>query len=360
LRVGFDAHMVGQRETGNETYAVGLLQGFQRIGFSVDTYALHELDLPGHRNHRIWPGISLIRLPVASPIVTFRDDLTVFHATYVLPPVLPCAGVVTVHDVTYEMHPEWFPERIRYMLSMLVPLTLRRADHIITISECTKRDIVEYYDVEPERISVTYLAPRPAFSEVRQPLAESREPFFLFVGNVEPRKNIEVVLRALRILHDRRVPARLTVAGKFGYHDARVRGMVQALRLRGWVRFTGYVSDTDLRALYARCLALVHPALYEGFGLTPLEAMTQGVPVISSGTSSLPEVVGDASPLLDPTHAEAWADTMERMMTDAEWREALTKKGLERSKFFSWERCARQTVEVYQTVAHTPAFAGHQ
>jgi glycosyltransferase involved in cell wall biosynthesis len=349
MRVGFDAHMVGQRETGNETYALGLLDGFQQIGFSVDTYALVPLSSSVHRNHRVWPRPSLLRVPIASPILTLRDDLSIFHGTYVLPPLLPCAGIVTVHDITFELHPEWFPERVRRMLSLLVPLTLRRASHVITISASTKRDISEQYGVPPEKITVTQLAPRKAFSDAtsRRP---SDEPFFLYVGNVEPRKNIATILRAMRIMHDRSVPARLAVVGKIGYHDAEIRQLVYELRLRGWVRFTGYLSDEQLKQLYSSCIALVHPALYEGFGLTPLEAMAQQVPVIASNTSSIPEVVGDAAILLDPRSPERWADTMELVMRDCDLQSSLATKGLQRARLFSWNRCARETVDVYRAV----------
>lgn len=348
-RVGFDAHMVGKHETGNETYALGLLHGLDAIGFSVDAYSAGALPPSIHRRHTTRPSASSIRIPVVTPALAARDGLDIFHSTYVAPPFLPCKSVVTVHDITFDLHPEWFTARVRTMLGTLVPYSLRHAARIITISECTRRDLVERFGLSPERIAVTHLAPRPQYIQPR-PRAEGSDPFFLFVGNIEPRKNLETVLYALRLLWDRGVQVPLVIAGKAGYSHERVLRLITRLRLYEAVRFTGYVPDNDLLQLYAQATALVHPALYEGFGLTVLEAMVQGVPVLASGASSIPEVAGDAALLLDPLDVEAWADAMERVAGDPYLRAHLSAAGQERSTHFSWESCARQTVAAYQHV----------
>jgi glycosyltransferase involved in cell wall biosynthesis len=349
VRVGFDAHWVGQRETGNETYALGLLAGFERIGFAVDAYSFSSLTTMIHRSHRLWPRHRLVRIPVVTPLLALRDRLDLFHAAYALPPLLPCPGVVTVHDITFALHPEWFPQYAPGLRNTLVPLAMRKASRVITISEHTKRDIVARYGIPAHKIVVTYLAPRPTFVS-RAPTEPGDEPYFLFVGNVEPRKNVETVVRALRILRQRGIDLPLVVAGRPGSAYPQVCALVHELGLENLVRFTGYVSDDHLRALYAGCTALVHPALYEGFGLTPLEAMAQGVPAIVADTSSLPEVVGDAALLVDPSHPEAWADAMAQVCTDATLRRRLIVAGLARAGQFSWERCARETVDVYRDV----------
>lgn len=354
IRVGFDAHMVGQRETGNETYALGLLEGFNQLGFQVDAYTTGTLPMSIHREHRVLPPQSAVRVPLVTPLLAIRDRLDIFHATYVLPPTLPCPSVVTVHDITFALYPEWFSTRVRQMLSALVPLALRRASKVITISEHTKRDIVDRYDVAPEKIAVTPLAPRPVFV-MRSPECEPTEPFFLFVGNVEPRKNVETVIEALRLLRDRGTRVRLVVAGKPGLHYASISRVAGRLGLQDWVEFTGYVHDEELRRLYGTCTALLHPALYEGFGLTPLEAMAQGAPVVAANTSSVPEVVGDAAILLEPYDVEAWTNVMERLLDDVELRSSLRKIGPERASRFSWRRCALETIEVYSSVLDAKA-----
>jgi glycosyltransferase involved in cell wall biosynthesis len=345
--------MVGQNETGNETYALGLLDGFRKIGFTVDAYGLNGARFGGHRNHHLWPHQSVIRIPLSTPVLALRDRLDLFHATYVLPPVLPCASVVTVHDITFALHPEWFTERLRARLALLVPLSMRRARRIIAISENTKRDIVAQYHVDPEKITVTYLAPRPAFCRA-QDTAPARERFWLYVGNVEPRKNIETVIRALAILRQEGVEVPLVIAGKPGYLYGSVLELIDALAVGRLVDFRGYVPDAELLDLYAKCTALLHPALYEGFGLTPLEAMYQGTPVIASNASSVPEVAGDAALLIEPCDANAWASRMRDILDHPELRTDLATRGRRRAQAFSWERCASETVEVYADALRTP------
>ena len=349
MRVGFDAHMVGQRETGNETYALGILTGLGEIGFAVDVYALERLNHTIHRVHRIWPRSSLLRIPLSTPVLAARDKLSLYHASYVLPPVLPCKGLVTVHDISFALHPEWFPSKVRRILDALVPLSLRKAARVIAISEFTKREIVKRYRIDPDHISVTHLAPRPAFG-LSRPRQASDEPFFLFVGNLEPRKNLETVIRATRINLDRGIDLPLVVAGKPGFQHERVLSLVRELQLDRQVRFKGYVSDLELQTLYSSCLALVHPSLYEGFGLTPLEAMTQGAPTIVANASSLPEVVDDVALLVSPTDVSAWADAMAKLAGDRGMQNDLSVRGLARAGKFSWRRCAQETLAVYHAV----------
>jgi glycosyltransferase involved in cell wall biosynthesis len=289
-----------------------------------------------------------------TPLLAVRDRLDLFHAAYMLPPLLPCPAVVTVHDITFALFPEWYSGRGAALRAVMVPLAMRKAARVITISEHTKRDIVERFRIAPEKIAVTYLAPRPAFACRVEP-EERGQPYFLFVGNVEPRKNVETVVRALRILRDRGLDLPLVVAGQPGRAYEHVHVLLDDLGVDQLVRFVGYVSDDSLRTLYGGCVALVHPALYEGFGLTPLEAMAQGAPVIVANTSSIPEVVGDAGLLVDPRNPEAWADAMARVHGDEELRSRLVISGLERAGQFSWEQCARETVDVYLDVVSRPA-----
>ncbi|MGI8825176.1 MAG: glycosyltransferase family 4 protein [Chloroflexota bacterium] len=347
MRVGFDAHMVGQHETGNETYALGLLSGLDAAGFPVDAYAFTRTPAGIHRFHRTGPRQSYLRIPITNPLLAARDKLDLFHATYVIPPVMPCACVVTVHDITYALFPDWFAPRVRGMLQIMVPLALRHAARIVTISEHTKGDLITHYGIDPGKIAVSYLAPRPAFAD-RLASIRSEGPFLLYVGNVEPRKNVETVIRALAVLRDRKLEVPLKIVGKPGYHYEVTVRLVQSLRLSHLITFLGYVPDDRLRQLYASCTALVHPALYEGFGLTPLEAMVQGTPVIAAATSSVPEVVGNAAILVEPESIEAWIEALERLLGSAEERERLSRLGLERVKSFSWRRCAEQTIQAYR------------
>lgn len=353
MRVGFDAHMVGEQETGNETYALGLLLGLHEIGFPVDTYAFRPLPFSIHRQHRIFPRASTARVPLALPARAIIDRLDLLHTTYILPPLLPTRAVVTVHDVTFALYPEWFPARLQRMLSVLVPRSLKQARRIITISQRTKDDIVRLYGTDPNKIAVTHLAPRPAFAS-RLSSDRGVEPFFLYVGNVHPRKNVETLVRAMRILKDRGERVPLVVAGKPAFRSAEVLQLVEDLDVADLVRFPGYVPDETLQRMYATCTALVHPALYEGFGLTVVEGMVQGAPVIAADTSSLPEVVGDGGVMVPARDAEAWAQVMARVASSARFREELERRALERSSSFSWRRCAADTVAVYHAALRRP------
>lgn len=348
-RVGFDAHMIGRNETGNETYALGLLAGLHQVGYPVDVYATTSLAPSVHRQHRIFPHPGAVRVPLVAPLLALRDRLNLYHGTYVLPPILLCPSVVTVHDVTFQLHPEWFTHGVRQLLRRLVPRAMRQASHIITISECTKRDLVEHFGVDADKITVTALAPRPAFARATSSRCE-RGPSLLMVGNIQPRKNVDTVLRALALLRDRGRAVPLVIAGQPGLQAGRVMAKVSQLGLDHLVRFTGYIADRDLAALYAQSTVLVHPALYEGFGLTVLEAMAQGLPVIASSAASIPEVAGDAAILLDPLEPEAWADAIDHLLHDTARREMLRSLGLDRATRFSWATCADQTIQVYRQV----------
>jgi glycosyltransferase involved in cell wall biosynthesis len=352
VKVGFDAHMVGQRETGNETYALGLLRGLEEIGFAVDAYSLSPLQTLSHRRHKIWPRNSLTRIPVSTPILAVRDHLDLYHATYVLPPVLPCPAVVTVHDISFSLHPEWFPGRVSRMLNILVPRAMRQASRIITLSESGKRDIVERYNTNPEKVDVTYLAPRPAFSTLMRAKGAD-DPFLLFVGNVQPRKNIETIIQAVNLLAKDGRALPLIVAGRLSNESAHVVRLVRQLGLERLIRFLDYVPDQHLLELYASATALVHPAFYEGFGLTLVEAMVQGTPVLAANTSAIPEVVGEAGLLIDPSDPVAWADAIARVAGDRPLRDRLSAQSVNRSRSFSWARCAQDTVGSYQMALRT-------
>jgi glycosyltransferase involved in cell wall biosynthesis len=347
MNVAFDAHTLGQRQTGNETYVLGLLHGLEQIGFSVHAYGFVPPPTVVHPWRRLRPHARAIRIPIAVPLAARRDRLDLYHGTWAIPPVMPCPSVVTVHDLTFLLHPEWFRRDTAVLMGVMVGHAVRKAARVITISERTKEDIVERYLVPAEQITVTYLAPRPAFS-MPVPDVHPSSAYFLHVGNIQPRKNVGVLIRALAILRDRDLAVPLVLAGQPQAAQQDILIAIRRHRLEKLVRFTGYVSDDALRSLYAGCTALVHPALYEGFGLTPLEAMAMGRPVIAADAGSIPEVVGDGALLVPPGDAEGWADAMEQVLCNEPVRCDLARRGLMRAAEFSWERCARETVGVYE------------
>jgi alpha-1,3-rhamnosyl/mannosyltransferase len=267
--------------------------------------------------------------------------------------------VTTAHDLSWLRYPETQPaDRVRAM-SERFPVALERSSHVITDAESVKRELVEAFGVAPERITAVPLAARAAFKPVSQEASVSTlagyglscRRFLLCVGTLEPRKNLELAVRAYASLPpgtQDRFP--LVIVGMRGWLTSKLDHLLAPLAESGRVRPIGYVDDTTLAVLYGSARMLVYPSLYEGFGLPPLEAMASGTPVIVSNVSSLPEVVGDAGIQVDPHDVEALREAIRVLSEDDERWEALRSAGLARAARFSWERCARETLAVYRKV----------
>jgi glycosyltransferase involved in cell wall biosynthesis len=231
---------------------------------------------------------------------------------------------------------------------LIVPRSIQGADAIIAISRHTALDLQELFGVDAGKVTVVYSGVSERFRElperdlagVRQEL-ELPARFVLFVGTVEPRKNVEALVRALALVEP---PVPLVIAGGYGWRYESTRQLIESSRER--VRVLGPVGPELLPALYNLATCFAHPAWYEGFGLTPLEAMACGTAVICSNRSSLPEVVGDAALLVDPADVEAWASALQRVLDDGSLRADLGRRGAERARQFSWRRTARETWQV--------------
>ncbi|NPV88361.1 glycosyltransferase family 4 protein [Coprothermobacteraceae bacterium] len=266
--------------------------------------------------------------------------------------------VVTVHDVIPLIEPEAFTKRNRVYWSF-VWSSLHRVDAVITVSEWSKRDIVTRLRVDPDRVNVVYPALRfsPTGAETASGVASTltkyriRKPYILYVGTLEPRKNVPTLLKAFkRLLEVLTDDLQLVIVGKTGWLFQDVFRTTEELGLQEKVVFTGFVPTSELPALYSSASVFVFPSLYEGFGLPPLEAMAFGVPVVVSNRASLPEVVGDAGILVDPTDPEEIAFQIKRVLEDSQLREVLGRKGLERAARFSVERLAKETLKVYESL----------
>jgi glycosyltransferase involved in cell wall biosynthesis len=281
-----------------------------------------------------------------------------FHATeHLLLPLRSVPTVLTVHDLIFRHLPEHHKPLNRWYLNWSLPLYCRRATHVITISECTRRDLIAAYDVAPEKVSVIHEAADPRFApQAPDRVAAVRrryglpERYLLFVGTIEPRKNLTRLLRAFEAVHREGLSDALVVVGKQGWLYGDFFAELEASPVREAVVLPGYVPDGDLPAIYAGAQALVWPSLYEGFGLPVLEAMACGTPVACSGTSSLPEVGGEAALYFDPASQGAITDAVRRLLGDADLRAELVGRGFERAARFSWDRVAAETEAVYEAV----------
>lgn len=349
MRIGFDAHALGRHQTGNETYVLGILHGLERINFPVSAYGYTAPPTTTHVWRRLRRKSRWLRLGLEIPLSAAHERIDLYHGVWALPPFLPCRTVVTVHDLTFLVHPDWLPRGQAEILRRSVGRAMRQAARVVAISERTKCDIVERYGIPEEKIAVTYLAPRPRPAAPAHSKPDGAQEYFLYVGNIVPRKNVAVLIRALGLLRDRGSAIPLVLAGQPGPGYRELLALVHQLNLDHLVGCTGYISDERLATLYAGCTAVVHPSLYEGFGLTPVEAMALGRPVLAAAAGALPEVVGEGGLLLPPNDAEAWAYAMEWVQQPTLNRD-LSVRGLRRAKQFSWERCAKETVEVYRQV----------
>jgi glycosyltransferase involved in cell wall biosynthesis len=261
-------------------------------------------------------------------------------------------AVLTAHDMAIYRHPEWFPGRQTLSVRLVVPRSMRRADAIVAVSACTARDVAELFGVEAERLEVvpegvaSRFQPLPGerLDAVRRRYRLPRR-FLLFVSTIEPRKNLPTLLDAWSRMRDR---PPLVVAGGWGWRTEGVRERMEGMGPD--LRLLGTVPHEDLPGLYNLATCLAHPAWYEGFGLTPLEAMACGLPVVASSASSLPEVVGDAGLLVDPADVEGWTDALERVCGDADLFSTLRRRGVLRAAEFTWARAAQRTWRVMDRV----------
>jgi glycosyltransferase involved in cell wall biosynthesis len=363
VKVAFDAHMIGRRETGNESYAVNLLRALT-TGWPDDVYevlttnpsllaSVLQLPLNAHAV-RVWPGWSPLRITLAIPSMARLKRADVLHmTTYVTPPWPTTPTVVTVHDLSYLKYPNAFSPRVRTMLKTLVPASVRVAARVIAVSEQTKRDLVSAYGLPAEKVVVTPLAPGPAFIKLEDPgeLQLPRgitEPYVLAVGNLEPRKNLDRLLDAFFVTaRDRGFDGKLVLVGK-GSGAQRILAKVRQAGFESRVVLTGFVTEAELVVLYNRAKLFVYPSLYEGFGLPPVEAMACGCPVVASNTSVLPETLGDAAILVNPESVRDLAQAMSDVLERDDLAESLRGKGMKRALAFTWAKTASITRIAYQ------------
>lgn len=368
---GIDSHAAEHEGEGNSTYTRNLISAlFAAVG--GDDFALFAED-PGHafyrslprrgrsRSIRVAKGKGLARVGWALARAASRERVDALHVQYFAPLGYRDPLVVTVHDLAFLHVPESFPLPLRVALSVLVPRSVRRASRIIAVSEFTRRDIVARYAVPPEKIVVipegvdARFHPR-AVGEIVPVLARYglRSGFLFSLGRLNRRKNLGRLLQAYARLPRGAPAVPLVIGGKPDYGiDIVLPDGRPAAEVAG-VRWMGLISDEDLPAFYCGALGFIYPSLFEGFGLPALEAMASGTPVVASDRAALPELTGDAGLSVDPESVEALVEAMTRILTDQALAADLRRRGLERSRRFSWREAADRTLAVYREIAHSP------
>jgi glycosyltransferase involved in cell wall biosynthesis len=341
-------------------FVMGRANGEVRMSNSTPDIR-HSLLLSDRWFHRLW-----FKANLPLPVQWFAGPCDLYHATdFVLPPTLPnTKTVLTVHDLSFERDPGSAVPTLLAFLRKVVPASARRASHIVADSHATAHDLTELYGIAPEKITVIHsgVSERFQVSDIRHQIEEAARirakyaigdaPFVLTVGTMQPRKNHLGLVRAFANLQS--PISNLVISGGKGWLYDEVMHEVQRLGLSERVKFIGYADDDDLPALYRAASVFAFPSFYEGFGLPPLEAMACGVPVVTSNTSSLPEVVGDVGLTVNPHDLDALASALNTAMTDEAWRAQAIVRGIERAKTFTWQRAAEQLLGVYERVLINP------
>ena len=368
MRIAIDAHSVGTQLAGNETYAVNLIEALAEVDQS-NQYTLYvtrqsAIDRfanrwPNFNVKRTVPHTPLLRIPVTLSAELRRNPVDVLHVQYTAPPLAPCPVVATIHDLSFEHLPETFSRRSRAQLRLTVRRTARKAAQILTLSEFSRRDIIDTYSIAPDRVSVTPAAAPAHFKPIKDEteLRKIREiygieqDYILSVSSIQPRKNLIRLIEAYSCLRRSRPEGKLpqlVLVGKRGWLDNETFRAAQRHSANNDIAFTGYVVEKDLPALYSGAACFVYPSFFEGFGLPVLEAMQCGAPVIAGNRTSIPEVVGKAGLLFDPFDTNSLVQALTRMLDNSEYRAALRIQGLERARQFDWKQTARMTLQAYQ------------
>jgi len=306
------------------------------------------------RNH-FWEQLTLPRL-------ARKHHIDVLHSPANIAPLFYSGdSVVHIHDLCFVVNPQWYSFSFRTLYNLIIPRLARKATKVITNSNNSKNDLLHYFKLSADRVSLVYWAVDDTFSPRKNsapPLSETpllqdpsaAESFILYVGSLEPRKNIGTLIEAYELFRQENpdLKTKLVLIGGESPLFAEVRLRIK--KYRDDVIFKGFVDDLLLSAFYRDALVVVYPSLYEGFGLPPLEAMASGTPVITTMTSSLPEVVGGAAILVNPLDIKELASAINRVCRDKSLREDMRAKGIEQVKKFNWARVARNTLAVYYEV----------
>jgi glycosyltransferase involved in cell wall biosynthesis len=375
MHIAFDGTTLRPGRTGVGYYTEHLLENLAEHAGTDDLTVISNrpIDstrpLPRHVRTHVsgsWtPRFIWMQSYAPRALRSIRADVVHF-TNGMLPLASSAATVVTIHDMSLTMYPRFHPLRRIVLNRPLVDLAARRADAVITVSDAAKRDIVRLYGIDADRVHVVHEAAAPAFQMVHDTVLLRRvreqyglaERFILYVGTIEPRKNLPKLIDAFarrRVAGD--LVHQLVCVGPYGWLSEDIEQQIDYLGIRDAVRFTGYVAFDDLPAIYNLAEMFVFPSVYEGFGLPVVEAMACGTPVITGPVAALAEVAGGAAERVDPLDVESLGDAMVRLAENRDRREALSKAGIERARGFSWQRAALDTLNVYRHAVAHPATA---
>lgn len=370
MKIGFEASALQGRKSGVGYYAENLLAGMMSVApqhdyvlFSNRDIGDTRLPVPGERLYDrglIQARAAWMQTTLPGSIRRAAPDVCHFP-NYLAPLSSPCPYVVTIHDMTLYITPRFHSFKKLVLDRTLLPHVARRAAGIVTVSNSAREDIVRHLRVPRDKVRVVMNAVSPTFRPVTDPARLSAVlhrygidvPYILFVGTIEPRKNIARLVQAFARLKRAGFPHKLVLVGQPGWHFQPIYAEIEQQGVTRDVILTGYVPLEDLPVLYSGAECMAFPSLYEGFGLPVLEAMACGTPVVTSASSSLAEVAGDAALLVDPRSVEHITDALARVHDDPQLAGDLSTRGLARAARFTWENAARATLDLYEAVRST-------
>ncbi len=375
MRVAIDGRALTGRYTGDRTYWKNLLQRLPLLAPESEFLVLSRIpidpeELPYVSNlttHVIYAANDRSWSATALPKALRSLKVDLLHVQYTVPFRCPCPVVTTVHDISFKIHPKWFPLKDRLLLNLTVPNSMRRAAKVITVSESSRKDILRIYKLPAHKVVGILHGLPDGFGmeteqvnekDIIQRLEKYHIPantkYILAVGVLQPRKNLIMLAEAFgKAKVERNLPHFLVIAGKVGWGTEQQALKEAAARGGGdtaanSLLFAGYVEDVDLPSLYQGCALFTYPSLYEGFGLPPLEAMACGASVVVSDAPALPEVVGDAAEIVAARDIHAWSKMIGDLLCDDNRRHELASRGPAHAALFNWNKTALQTLEVYQ------------
>ncbi|HEU4509585.1 MAG TPA: glycosyltransferase family 1 protein [Pyrinomonadaceae bacterium] len=362
MRIGIDGIPLASAKTGIGHYTLELSHALAGIDPDDEFQLITPIPLASDDN--LPRNLRKVHAPkrklwwvAGLPLYIRGSSLALFHGTnYDIPLWSQCPTVLSIHDLSLLLYPQTHLKHLVRRARYRLPLMARNATRIITATEHVKKEVAEHLGVEAAKISVTPYAPRRDFQpmppgeadEVRRRLG-IEDVFILFVGTIEPRKNLITLLRAFKETQmNTDLKPQLVIAGQEGWLMGEMSNYIEREGLNSRIAFTGYIADQDLRAFYSSCAVCVYPSLYEGFGFPPLEAMSCGAPVIAADVPSLHETVGQAALRVPPADVQQLARALVEMLTDEQQRAHFARAGREWAAQFTWERTARLTLDVYR------------
>lgn len=366
MRIGMEISPLIWEISGIPNYIQRLLKGLAVID-RVNEYFLYtnrpipfDMGLPDNFRTVVLSSPSprfQMWFQLALPLRLKKDRIDLFHGLYYrLPMVLPVPGVLTVHDLSGYLYPE-FHTRKAHLVNLMYPFFVKKAARIIAVSEFTAKELKNNFPDTSDKITVIHEAPPPEYTPIRDEAILEKvrnrfslpERFFLFLGTLEPRKNLTNLLDAFYSVTDS-IPQSLVISGGVGWKTGPIFEKLQNGVTEGKVFMTGHIDSADVQALLSLAEFFIYPSLYEGFGLPVLESMACGTPVITSNISSMPEIAGNAALLVDPVSKDSIAEAIRMLAMDSIGRKEFSEKGLKRASEFSWLKAAGETMDVYRSL----------